>query len=70
MSISEILESSIEERLRAIGVIWDSIVEQTDNLPLTDAQREDLERRLEEHRLNPQAGISWEEAKAQILGRK
>jgi putative addiction module component (TIGR02574 family) len=69
MSITEILESSVEERLKVIGQIWDSIVEETEDLPLTEAQRVDLKRRLEEHRRNPQDVIPWEEAKAQILGR-
>ena len=70
MSITEILESSVEERLKVIGEIWESIVNETDDIPLTDAQREDLERRLDEHRQNPQAGFTWEEVKARILNGK
>lgn len=70
MTLAEILESSVEERIKIIGEIWDSIENEAELPPLTDAQRFDLESRLREHRENPQAGLSWEEAKAQILGRK
>ncbi len=68
MTLTEILESSVEERLRIIGEIWDSI--ESEHPPLTEAQRNDLAARLREHRENPQAGISWDEAKSQILSRK
>jgi putative addiction module component (TIGR02574 family) len=70
MTLSEILESSVEERIKIIGEIWDSIEQEAESPPLTDAQRVDLELRLREHRANPQSGISWEEAKARLLGRK
>ncbi len=70
MSIAEILGSSVEERLRIIGEIWDSITNETDDIPLTEAQKTDLKRRWEDHQKNPQDVISWKEAKAQLFGRK
>lgn len=70
MTLAEILDSSVEERLRIIGEIWDSIENESEHPPLTDTQRIDLESRLREHRENPQTGLSWEEAKTQILGQK
>ena len=34
--------------------------------PLTPAQAEELDRRLEEHRRNRQIGIPWEQVKAEL----
>lgn len=37
--------------------------------PLTQAQIEELERRLAEHEANPDAVVSWDEVKARALAR-
>jgi hypothetical protein len=39
-----------------------------DQSPITDAQKEDLQRRLDALRDNPDAGSSWEEVKARLIG--
>ena len=70
MSITEILESSVEERLRIIGVIWDSITNETDHIPLTEAQREDLDRRIDAYEKGEDQGYTWEEVLTRIKGRK
>ena len=70
MSITEILESSVEERLRIIGVIWDSITHETDTLPMTEAQRQDLDRRIDEYERGEDQGYTWEEVLARIKGGK
>ncbi|TAK87929.1 MAG: hypothetical protein EPO20_00350 [Betaproteobacteria bacterium] len=57
---------SIEERLRLVEELWDSIAEAT---PLTDAQRAELDRRLAEHEANPDDVVSWENIKASITAR-
>jgi len=40
-----------------------------EDLPLTKAQRAELQRRLDEHARNPGAVESWDEAKARIRKR-
>ena len=60
---------SLAERLLLVEDLWDSIAEESQNLPLTDAQREDLQRRLAAHEANPKAGSGWEEVKARLRGR-
>ena len=45
-----IRDLSVEERIRLVEDIWDSIAEDRGALPLTDAQREELDRRLEAYR--------------------
>jgi putative addiction module component (TIGR02574 family) len=57
---------SIEERLALVEELWDSIAEAT---PLTEAQRAELDRRLAEHKANPDDVVSWEEVKASITAR-
>ena len=59
----------VDERVLLAYEIWDSVVEEVERSPLTDAQRQDLRRRLEAYRDNPKAGSPWEEVKARLLGR-
>jgi putative addiction module component (TIGR02574 family) len=59
---------SIEERLLLVEEIWDSIAAEEEEIPVTEAQKQDLERRLALYRQNPSAGSSWEEVKARLQG--
>ena len=61
---------SIAQRILLVEEIWDSIANDSENLPLTEAQKQDLQRRLAEYKANPKAGASWEEVKARLRGRK
>jgi len=67
--ISDVLELPVAERLKLVEAIWDSIAEAPDELALTDAQRAELDRRLEEYERNPDEGSPWPEVKARILKR-
>ena len=60
---------TVEERLALVEELWDSISDSGTNLPLTDAQRSELDRRLAEHESNPDDVVSWEDVKASIGGR-
>jgi len=68
--LSDVLELPVEERLELVGDIWDSIAQVPDAVELTEAQRAELDRRLEAYRLNPKAGSPWTEVKARILSRR
>ena len=59
---------SIEQRLSLVEEIWDSLGSQADGLPLSDAQRQDLARRIAAYEADPKAGSTWEEVKARLLG--
>lgn len=52
------------EKLELIGLLWDSLEDK--EVPLTPAQRADLEKRIEEDRLDPDEGQPWEEFKAEL----
>jgi putative addiction module component (TIGR02574 family) len=60
---------SVEERISLVQEIWESIAAEVDQLPLTDAEREELDRRLAAHRANPAAAIPWEQVEAEALAR-
>ena len=69
-ALTEIKTLSIDERIRLVQAIWDSIVANGgEQLELTEAQRQELARRLADHAANPSAVIPWEEVKAQAIAR-
>ena len=59
---------SITERIELAEELWDSIPE-SDLIPLTDAQRAELDRRLEDLEQNPDAGEPWEVVRARLYAR-
>jgi putative addiction module component (TIGR02574 family) len=63
IDVREILKLPVEERLEIVDAIWDSIAASSDALPVTEAQKQELDRRLEEHRRNPGAVRSWEQVR-------
>lgn len=58
-----------EERLRMIEELWDSLSEQPGSVPLTDAQRQELDRRLDDLERSGPTAIPWEEVLKQIRSR-
>jgi putative addiction module component (TIGR02574 family) len=60
---------SIAERILLVEEIWDSIAVSSERIPLTEAQKQDLQRRLAAYESSPKAGSSWEEVKARLGGR-
>lgn len=67
--LKELLELTAAERLELIEELWDSLDEEDEALALTDAQREDLERRLAEADADPTGGSPWEEVRERIRRR-
>lgn len=64
--IEEALALSAEDRMILLEEIWDSIAAHPNAIELTDAQRHELDLRLEAHMANPQDGASWAEVKARL----
>jgi len=61
---------SVEDRLQLIETIWDSISNDPEKIPLTDSQRQELDRRKIEHEKDPAAAKPWSEIKARLQGRR
>ena len=66
VSTAEIADLSAEERLKLIGFIWDSLANNTAEIPLTEAQRNELDYRIEDAERHPNNESTWDEVEARI----
>jgi putative addiction module component (TIGR02574 family) len=57
-----------DERLRLIGDLWDSLRERPEDIRLTDAQRAELDRRLDSLEAGRAKLVSWDEVKKRLVG--
>jgi putative addiction module component (TIGR02574 family) len=64
--LSEILQLTIAERIQLAEDIWDSVAAFPEAIPLTEAQKEELDHRLQAYAQNPNEGISWDELKDKL----
>ena len=67
MSLAELLKLPVPERIRLVEAIWDSIAAAPDALELSDAEREELDRRWEAFERDPSVGSPWAGVRARIL---
>ena len=67
VKLSELLELPVEERLKLVEALWESIAECPEALELTAAQKEELDRRLAAYERDPDAGVPWVELKQRLL---
>lgn len=65
-TMGAILQLSVAERIQLVEDIWDSIVAAPESLPVTEAQRQELDRRLEAYREDPATVTPWHEVKKRI----
>ena len=68
--LSDILRLPVEERIKLVEDIWDSIALESGAVKLMPAQRKELERRIEDYKNNPSGNVPWETIKADALARK
>ncbi|AFY45220.1 addiction module protein [Nostoc sp. PCC 7107] len=68
-TLNEIQTLSIEERIRLVQAIWDSIAAEQAYPDITEAQKQELERRNNDYEANPDNVMTWEEIKASIKRR-
>ena len=69
LSLADILELDVADRLRLVQAIWDTIAEAPEAVPLTESERAELDRRLEDYYSDPDAGSPWSDVRARILRR-
>ena len=60
---------SPQERLDLLEDLWDSLSLDPEAVPITNAQREELDRRLDELDRDGPSGIPWEEVYRRIADR-
>ena len=61
-----IRELSIADRIRLVDEIWDSIADERAEVEITEAQREEIDRRLLLYREGREQGIPWEVVKKRV----
>ena len=66
--LDELLKLPVSERIDLAMALWDSIAEPElqDQLPLTEGQKAELDRRLAEHDRDPSRAIPWEEVERRL----
>ncbi len=66
--LSEQISSlTIPEKLELISDVWDSIIIDDAQVPLTESQKQELDRRLASYQNIENQGSSWEEVKQRII---
>jgi putative addiction module component (TIGR02574 family) len=68
-TLAEIASLSVDERICLVEAIWDTIAAEPNQPEPTEAQKQELERRLAAHAASPEDVVSWEQVKAQALAR-
>lgn len=64
--VSQILALPVAERVRLVEAIWDSISAVPEALPLTQWQKDELDRRLADYEADPDSGSTLEEVFSRI----
>ena len=66
----EFLTLSVAERIQLAEDIWDSIAaEAPESTALTPAQLQAVQARVQEHDLNPQTAVPWDQVRAELFQR-
>jgi len=60
---------SVEDRIALVLAIWESIAAESHPPLLTESQRQELQRRLDDHAANPEDVVPWEQIRAEALAR-
>ncbi len=64
-----IAELTREEKLALLEELWDNLAASPESIPLTDAQRVELDRRLDDLDREGPVGIPWEDVLDRIRRR-
>ncbi len=67
--VAEILKLPVEERLRLVELIWESLATDPSGVPLGDAHRAVIDQRLADHERNPEDVVSRSELFAEARRR-
>ena len=65
--IPELQKLSTADKFALAVELWDELSSNPDEIPVTEDQLNELDRRFEEYRQDPDKVVTWEGAKARIL---
>jgi len=66
INISAILDLPVQERIRLVELIWDSVAAVSEAVEISPALKAELEVRMKEFEANPEAGYSWDQVKSRL----
>jgi len=69
-TLNQIVALSVQERIRLVQAILDSIAAEQVHPDLTDFQKQEIDRRIDDSEVNPDNVLTWEEVKASVKARK
>ncbi len=64
--LNEAEKLSVAERIELVAAIWDSLTPEINALKLSEDHRPEIDRRLAELEVNPEAGSPWEDVRARL----
>ena len=64
-----IVDLSLDDRVRLVQEILDSIDAERESAPLSDGLKKELDYRLMVYEADPNAGSTWDEVEARLLGK-
>ncbi len=67
IQVADILELSVAEKIQIVEDIWDSISQNPEQLPVSEAEKLELDERLVSYKQNPNEGIEWKTLKKNLL---
>ncbi len=64
--LSRMLQLPLPEQLQLVEDLWDHIAASKEPIPVSDWQKDELDRRKRDFEANPNSAVCWEEAKKKI----
>ena len=68
LNLESVLQMPVDERIRIVEAIWDSVAREPAHVGLEAWQAAELDRRIADFEANPDEGVPWDEVKRRILG--
>ena len=66
ISIADILKLPVQERIRLVELIWDSVAAVPEAVEFSPAMEAELTARFAEFEANPEVGYSWDQVKTRL----
>ncbi|MBK8575106.1 MAG: addiction module protein [Elusimicrobia bacterium] len=63
VSYPDLLGLTAAERIQLVEDLWDSLQAFPESIPITMAQKKELDRRMANHKKSPKSFLTWEEVK-------
>ena len=67
IALEQIRQMPVSQRIQLVEDIWDTMVADDADFPLSSEQLSELDKRRAEMIADPSIGIPWNEAKARLL---